>query len=263
MIALPPAFAGGRLFPLRGGLCNHSYRLRLKGRDYFLRLAGAESDGLGIDRQQELEALRLAAAAGLAPPLMHAEPGRGLLIQAWIPEPVWTPARARSPDGLRCLARLAARLHRLTPPAGHLDLAARLSAYLGALSAPAPEWIARCRQLQARLAALAPQAPVFCHNDLHAGNLLGRRPWLLDWEYAACGDAAFELAGICLSGRLDAQRAAQLLAAYRAAGGECSPERVRQMLPVADFMTRLWTRLLAERRASRLAGARQAQAGLL
>ena len=104
VITLPPAFAGAQLFTLGDGWSNRSFRLRLDGRDYFLRLPGSESDWLGIDRHQELAALRLAVTAGLAPPLIHAEPERGLLIQTWIPQPVWTPARARSPDGLRRLA---------------------------------------------------------------------------------------------------------------------------------------------------------------
>lgn len=247
MIPLPPAFAGARLIPLGDGLCNRSYRLQLAGRDYFLRLAGPESGWLGIDRRQELAALQLAATAGLAPRLIHAEPERGLLIQAWIPQPVWTPARARSPDGLRRLARLAARLHRLPLPPARLDLAARLAAYLAAIERVDPRLPPLYRQIQARLADLPPQAPVFCHNDLHAGNLLGRRPWVVDWEYAAGGEAAFELAGIWRHGGLDERRARQLLAGYRAAGGDCPFERVRQMLPVVDLMTLLWAQVLAER----------------
>ena len=212
VITLPPAFAGAQLIPLGEGWSNRSFKLRLGERDYFLRLAGPESDWLGIDRGQELAALQLAEAAGLAPPLIHAEPERGLLIQAWIPQPVWTPARARSPDGVRRLARLSARLQRLPLPPGRLDLAARLSTYLSAIKRVDPRLPPLYRQIQDRLADLSVQAPVFCHNDLHAGNLLGSRPWVVDWEYAAGGDAAFELAVIWRHCGLDESRARLLLA---------------------------------------------------
>ena len=143
--------------------------------------------------------------------------------------------------------KLYERLHRLPLPTGRLDLAARLSIYLLAIERVDPRLPPLYRQIQDRLADLSVQAPVFCHNDLHAGNLLGHRPWVVDWEYAAGGDAAFELAGIWRHCGLDESRARLLLAGYRAAGGDCPPERVRQMLPVVDLMTLLWTQVLAER----------------
>src|SRR5277367_2914502 len=55
--------------PLTGGITNHNYRVRLGGRDYVIRVHGADTALLGIDREAERLASAAAAALGIAPAL--------------------------------------------------------------------------------------------------------------------------------------------------------------------------------------------------
>ncbi|WP_445397906.1 phosphotransferase [Zobellella sp. An-6] len=230
-----PAEWRGRLTPLAGGLTNRCWRLDRPGNSYWLRLGCADPAALGIDRRLELCAHLAAAAAGLALPVRFARPEQGLLILDWQEERDW---RQRTPDMTRLMGRVAA-LHRLPTALPVLDLRARLGHYLQRLS-PLPADIARVLPLFERAELNPSFSPVFCHHDLNAANLLGGRPWLLDWEYAARGDAAFELAVIADSFGLDRPGRAAMLAAYRAGGGELSEARLAARLPWVWLLTALW-----------------------
>src|SRR5262249_10195450 len=52
---------------LDGGFTNHNYRVGLGGEDYVLRVCGKDTSVLGIDRDNEREATRIAAALGIGP----------------------------------------------------------------------------------------------------------------------------------------------------------------------------------------------------
>src|SRR5882672_2845477 len=69
--------------PLTSGLVNESYRVRRGGRLYSMRVAGADSQDLGLDRAWECRVLQAAAAAGLAPLIEHCDPVQGILIAEW------------------------------------------------------------------------------------------------------------------------------------------------------------------------------------
>lgn len=186
----------------------------------------------------------MAADAGLAPPIHYAEPERGILLLDWLSEPNWqqlTQSQAQAPN-LSLLITKIAHLHRLTPALKPLSLQAQAELYLRQLTPLSSELkrYARCFE-QPRLNL--DYQPVFCHHDLNAANVLGARPWLIDWEYAAFGDAAFELAVLADSFQLDEQAATQLLAEYNAAGGEVSEARFQARRPWVQWLTVLWAAL--------------------
>lgn len=226
----------GRLTALPGGHTNRCWRLDTARGRYWLRLGCAHPGRLGIDRRQELEAHRLAADAGLAPAIRFALPERGLLVLDWLDEPDW---RQRSDPDLAGLMARVATLHRLPATLPVLDLRQRMQHYLGRLTAVPPA-LAACLPRFDEPALNPAFTPVFCHHDLTAGNLLGERPWLLDWEYAALGDAAFELAVIADGFGLDPAASAAMLAHYRAGGGELDPARLAARLCWVHLLTALW-----------------------
>lgn len=231
-----PASWRGRLTPLAGGHTNRCYRLDTKAQRYWLRLGCPAPARLGIDRHTELRAHGLAAGAGLAPAIRYANPETGLLVLDWLDEPDWRSA----PGELAALMPRVAQLHALDAgglPA--LNLARRAGHYLAQLAEP-PPWLAALLAPFERPALNPAFVPVLCHCDLTAGNLLGPRPWLLDWEYAALADPAFELAVIADDRGLDEAGCQALLGHYRAAGGEVSLARLRARLPWVQLLTLLW-----------------------
>ncbi|WP_375057968.1 phosphotransferase [Zobellella sp. DQSA1] len=235
LLAALPAEWRGRLTPLAGGLTNRCWRLDTSRGAYWLRRGCADPAALGIDRRLELLAHQAAAAAGLALEVRFARPELGLLILDWREERDW---RYGKPDLERLMSRVAA-LHRLPVTWPVLDLPTRVGHYLRRL-APVPGELSRLLPLFERSELNPSFSPVFCHHDLNAANLLGERPWLLDWEYAARGDAAFELAVIADSFNLGRADCRAMLAAYRAAGGELSEARLQARLPWVWLLTALW-----------------------
>ena len=75
ILARLQAFVGplsGEPAPLSGGITNHNFRVMLGGEDYVLRIHGKDTKLLGIDRESERMASKLAAAIGIAPALVAA-----------------------------------------------------------------------------------------------------------------------------------------------------------------------------------------------
>ncbi len=166
--------------------------------------------------------MRAAAEAGIAPPLLYADPDAGVSIMAFVE------GRALDdfPGGAKALARalgtLAARLQ-ATPvfPAvadypsivgGLLDRLQAAGLY-GALLDPYRDGFERLR-------AAYPwdgSGLVSSHNDSHPGNVLfdGDQLWLIDWETAYRNDPTVDLAIMTMyrAGTPDLQEA--LLQAWR------------------------------------------------
>ncbi|HHQ4639644.1 TPA: phosphotransferase family protein, partial [Aeromonas hydrophila] len=88
-----------------------------------------------------------------------------------------------------------------------------------------------------------------CHHDLNPANLLGSRPWVIDWEYGAAGHPGFEVASIQRThGWQDAQREALEQTYCERAGGPVGPRgfQSRAFLPWVDYIGLLWALLMAE-----------------
>ncbi|MDD2842637.1 MAG: phosphotransferase [Tolumonas sp.] len=240
MLLLPAPFNQADAVLLAQGLTNYTYRLQLQHKNYFYRQGIAQPESLFIDRTQERQALLLAEAAGLLPKIhYHSEDGQQLIL-AWCDEPSWQMDYFSSAAGITQLGQLAARVHSIPARLKILDLANYLQQLMAGLPSLSQTVRLRVEQQQAMLRALPVISPVFCHNDINPTNLLGMKPWLVDWEYAALGDPAFDLAGICRAGQFDLRQQQTLVNNYQAAGGCCDLNRVAKMLAVVDLVSLLW-----------------------
>jgi len=178
---------------LPGGRSNHSYLLEADGRRCVLRVGGAEPAAPGIDRTREAEIVAAAAAAGLAPPLLHADLGRDLFLTAVVDGPLLTAADLDRPLRHALLDGLA-QVHALPVSAARLDYRAHyraLGRLAGALTTDLPS------DLERRLERLEQACDRgLCHHDPGPGNVLVQngRPIFIDWEYAAPGLPVFDLA---------------------------------------------------------------------
>jgi hypothetical protein len=59
--------AGAAVEPLGGGITNHNFRVTLGGEAFVLRIGGRDTELLGIDREHEHAASKMAAALGVGP----------------------------------------------------------------------------------------------------------------------------------------------------------------------------------------------------
>lgn len=232
--------------PLEGGIFNRSYRLREDQRDLVLRIAGRTAMGLGADSRAEIAMQSLAAAAGLAPPVVLADARRGFVVSEFAGGRAPSVGEMREPALLRRIGGWIARLHALDVPPGlaPVDFGERAAACLARVVAQDRDGFVRRlqRELARRRATIPPPALLVpCHHDLHRRNLLddGTRILAVDWEYAGPGDPAADLAACASYHTLDGTAIEALAAGYGGAMVRLRP-RIAALTWIFDCLWYGW-----------------------
>ena len=234
---------------LGSGLVNETYRVLRDGAAYALRVAGAKRHGLGVDRDWEAQVLEAAAAAELAPVVEYFDPRRGILVSRWQAGQLWSAADARRTVNIQRMAELMRRIHALPvpTPARLMSPAMWIDYYCAGTRAGAGGALQPPATLQLAMLALLPKvAPVLCHSDLHALNLIDRGGSLilLDWEYAHASDPLWDLAGWSANNDFEDSLQHDLLRSYLLrppTGNEYM--RLRLLGWLYDYVCLLWSRL--------------------
>jgi thiamine kinase-like enzyme len=231
---------------LGGGITNHNVKVVVDGDAFVLRIAGRDSDLLGIDRQAEHEATRAAAAAGVGPEVVAFVEPEGWLVTRFIEGRIPAPEELRQPAGLRRVGETLCLVHAGPPVPSRFDSFRVVEDYLATAlqrgaTAPA-EWdwaaaIAARVEHARRGSQLVP-----CHNDLLNANIIddGERLRIVDWEYAGTGDPFFDLANFAINHELDADQRRQLLVAYRGDLRDEDTRALELMRFMSDFREAMW-----------------------
>lgn len=236
---LPCWRAPVRLSPLKGGLTNLSY-VADDGREKFVVRCGADIPVHHVFRDRERAASKAAFEAGLAPEVIHVEPG--IMVLRFIDGRTF-----EEPDLRANVGRLATLLK---------DCHAKVGRYL---RGPANAfWVfhvirdytrlidadRRYLEVADQLEQVQPPMPtVFGHHDLLPGNVMddGRRLWLIDWEYGAFGTAMFDLANLSSNGGFGPAEDAALLDAYFAGKADDELRRAFSAMKAASALREaLW-----------------------
>jgi aminoglycoside phosphotransferase (APT) family kinase protein len=233
--------------PLPGGQGrNMVVRVETSAGRFVLRHRLAPVNRPGALALTELRAHRLAAAAGLAPPILDAAADGSWILMAYVDAPPWLPAELYSQRGLARLGGLLRKLHALAVPAGLpvADAPAMAEGYVARLRQRDPmgaealrPLVEQVRRLSEVLATSARR--VLVHGDLAASNILGSAPCLVDWEYAQTADPGWDFACLLTYYPSLEPRLEPLLAA---AGIEDAGARERFRLERERFglLNRLW-----------------------
>ena len=232
---LEPALGAVTTAPraLDGGFTNRNYRVGLGGDDYVVRICGKDTGVLGIDRDNEREATRIAAELGIGPEVVAFLSERACLVTRFVSGAPLGDGELRTEPVLAQAGRLLRTLHDGPPfPAtfnGFTVAAEHLEAMLERGGTQPPQYAAADAVAQRIRAALhgGEHELVPCHNDLLAGNLLqaGDRLMLVDWEYAGMNDRFFDLANLAVNNGLDPDDEARLLEAYFGEPPSAAPPR--------------------------------------
>jgi thiamine kinase-like enzyme len=233
--------------PIAGGITNHNFVVRAGGRAYVARLCEDRSL-LGIDRRNEVVCQQAASARGIAPEVVHHEPG--LLLTRFVEGRTLSADDVRQPAPIARLAAMLRHLHQswdaMTAevlyfcPFQTVRTYTRTAARLGAdLPAEIDDLLEDARRLSHRI---APFRPVPCHNDLLPANLIddGRCLWLVDWEYAGIGHPLFDLANLSANAALDDDQELALLTAYRGSIEPRDLDELRIFRAVSLLREALW-----------------------
>jgi thiamine kinase-like enzyme len=232
---------------LGGGITNHNVKIELDdGAAYVLRVAGKDTELLGIDRHAELEATRAAASVGVAPEVVGFLEPQGWLVTRFIEGEVPPPERLRTHDGIEAVARVLRTVH-----AGHalpstfdsfrvVGTYRATAAERGVQPPPNVEWAWETARRIEKVRGLYEPCP--CHADLLNGNFIddGSSLRIVDWEYAGMGDPFFDLANFSVNLELEEDGRRALLEAYL---DEVSPQdaaRLELMCFMSDFREAMW-----------------------
>ena len=233
--------------PLDGGLTNRNYLLDVDGESFVLRIAGANTELLGIDRRREFECLQAAAAAGVGPEIIAWQ--SSLLLLRFLPGKPLTVEDLHAPQVKKRLAGALRACHEqpVSEDLGRFSPFEAVRTY-HALARERhvsfPQTLDTALTMLKRLeAGLQPTEPArLCHNDLLPANFIddGKGIRIIDWEYAGRGDRFFDLGNLAVNAQWTDEEEAAFLADYF---GEARPDdlrRLRLMRLVSDLREALW-----------------------
>jgi thiamine kinase-like enzyme len=226
------------------GLTNRSFLLRRGDERAVLRLSGPGTERY-IDRLAELHNHAVAAALGIAPEIILADPD--CLVTRYVEGAQGlAPESFREPAVIDAVGGLLARLHRSGRQfRGRMELFPKIDQYLALAGGGTPAALWRLRDLvEPARAALAahPVTWVPSHIDPSPANFLQGRQglFLIDWEYAAMCEPAWDLAGLAIEARLDAAQRRRLLLAYDESGDEKLSSRVELFEALLHLVAASW-----------------------
>lgn len=239
---------------LSGGLTNSNFKVLVDGVPYFVRVPGANTNLLAINRNNEVHNSRAAFVAGVGPKVLYHLSEYNVIVLEFINGKTMSKNSLNEPGQPTRMAEAIKKLNngprfqqdfnmfRLTEfylslckergikiPDGYLD---RL------------ETIARIE----RAMEVEPLPALPCNNDLLAENYIddGRQLWLIDYEYSGNNDPTFELGNTCQEMQFDDEQIAEVCAAYF---GEVKPDMIARMklnMIMSDVGWGLWAAIQAE-----------------
>lgn len=235
---------------LSGGITNQNYRVDVGDESFVMRLGGAKTGLLGIDRANEYAATQAAAAIGIAPEVLDFIQPEGYLIARFIRGREIPPQELREANTLQELANVLRQVHALAPVRATFSPFRVVRDYDSLARAhhvtTFPENYSFLREQMALIESAFGRHktfPVLCHNDLLNGNFLRdtrEHLRILDWEYAGMGDLFFDLANFSAHHDLSDEQIQTLLAAYFDNPLPLHFARLKLMQAMSDFREAMW-----------------------
>jgi len=234
-----------RVTALSGGITNHNFRVDVEGESFVLRMGGAETELLGIDRRTEREANHRAFEVGIAPHVVGFAEPEGWLVTRFIRGRPISLDEMHAPRTIRRVASALRRFHDAAPIPGAFDSHAVVVDYRREAEAHGvtiPEAYAPAIERSERIrAARGPQSSVPCHNDLLNANFLDDGAIkIVDWEYAGMGDRFFDLANLSVNNEFGADEDRELMSAYFGTVRDEDLASLQQMKFMSDFREAMW-----------------------
>ena len=241
------------IHPLSGGLTNTNYKVEVDGKPYFVRVPGASTELLAIDRNNEYHNTKAASQAGVAPQVLYHLPEYNVMVIEFIN------GKTMSKDSLNekgMPMRMAHAIKKLNQgPRFLLDFNMfRLTEYyLNLCSERAfkiPDGYTERMETFKRIEQamnVKPLTTVPCNNDLLAENYIDddKQLWLIDYEYSGNNDPTFELGNTCQEMQFNDEQIAEVCAAYF---GEAKPNMIARMklnMIMSDVGWGLWAAIQA------------------
>jgi thiamine kinase-like enzyme len=230
---------------LSGGITNLNFKVEVDGAAYVLRMGGASTGLLGIDRSVEHAASLRAEEIGVGPAVVDFVPSEGWLVASFIDGRPIPPQEMRKPATMARVAEALRKLHSAAAIPGRFDAHAVVDEYRAEAESRGveiPAEFAAAHTVSERIrAARGIQPLVPCHNDLLNANFLDDGEIrIVDWEYAGMGDRFFDLANFSVNHEFGVKDDTRLLAAYFGDARDADLAALRLMRFMSDFREAMW-----------------------
>jgi thiamine kinase-like enzyme len=249
-IARVPQWAGATDLKsafLAGGITNQNYRIDVGGESFVLRITGANTELLGIDRRNEYAAHRAAADIGVAPEILYFIEPEGYIVARFIEGKPLPPPEMAQPANLRRTVEMIRHVHAMPAIPGDFSAFRVVEDYTvtakkyGVAFPENFDWLLEWMGGIETAFSRDPFTPCPCHNDCLNENFLDDgQIRLLDWEYAGMGDRFFDLANFSVNHSFGDEQDQLLLKTYF---GQVSPARLARlklMKIMSDFREAMW-----------------------
>ncbi len=233
---------------MTGGLTNKNFRVDVAGRAYFVRVPGADTDLLAVDRDNEYHSSRAAAAAGVGPKVLYHLPEHKVMVLEFLNGETMSIESLGAPGMPTRIAQSLKKLHAGSRCLADFNMFRLVEFYMGIVAeynVPIPD------DYKDRMSVLSRREPVLekksltavpCNNDLLAENFMddGQMLWLIDYEYSGNNDPCFELGNTCQEQQYDEDQYAELCAAYFGETRRHLLARMYLYSIMSDFGWTLW-----------------------
>lgn len=211
-----------KVSPLDGGITNSNFRVDTGGESYALRIAGINTDMLGINRENEYAANLAAGKLGIAPEVVYVIQPEGYLVTRFLSAYPFPPEEITRPENICRVMEIIRKIHTLPEIPGMFSVFNVVSNYAEIAhryNVKFPENFDRLieRLKEAEAALMSDPEPLRpCHNDLLNANFLrdDDQIYILDWEYAGMGDIFFDLGNFSSNHDLTEQQDRFVLECY-------------------------------------------------
>jgi len=238
---------------LSGGLTNTNYLVDAVGDRYVVRIPGASTELLAVDRQNERHNAAAASTTGVSPRILEVIEDVDVMVIEYIEGSTMSSERLRDREMVPRIASSLRRLHAGPRFLKDFDMFRLTAFYLricGERDYRIPDDFRDHRDDVAaieRALAARPLPSLPCHNDLLAENYIddGEQLWIVDFEYSGNNDPTFELGDTAQECGFDPDLRAALCEAYF---GEATPALLARMdlqAVMADVGWTLWAAIQA------------------
>ena len=240
--------------PLSGGLTNSNFKVEVDTIPYFVRVPGASTELLAVNRDNEYHNSKAAYQAGVGPKVLYHLPEYSVMVLEFLN------GRTMSKDSLNEAGmpiRMAQAIKKLNAgPRFFLDFNMfRLTEY----------YLQICQERDIKIPdgyldrmptvvqiektmSVHPLPTVPCNNDLLAENYIddGKQLWLIDYEYSGNNDPTFELGNTCQEMQFNDDQINEICAEYF---GEATADKIARMklnMIMSDVGWGLWAAIQAK-----------------
>jgi thiamine kinase-like enzyme len=240
--------------PLPGGLTNSNFKVEVDGTPYFVRVPGASTELLAVNRENEYYNSKAAHEAGVGPQVLYYLPEQCVMVLEFLSGKTMSKDSLNQPGMPTRMAQAIKKLHAGPRFLTDFNMFRLTEYYLQICSEHGikipdgyPERLPAIETIEQAM-SVNPLTTVPCNNDLLAENYIdnGKQLWLIDFEYSGNNDPTFELGNTCQEMQFNDAQIAEVCAAYF---GQTALEKIARMklnMIMSDVGWGLWAAIQAK-----------------